>query len=170
MRDIVSTLRAKALHPKIAQEVGEVIDLVEKGFPPSVAVRITQGLRTFEQQDALYAQGRTVKGPKVTNAKGGASYHNYGLAFDFALLHDKDGNGVYEVISWDMNTDWDQDHIKDWAEVANTFIAHGYEWGGNWKSLKDNPHFQKTFGYTWQQLLIKYHNEDFIPHTKYVNL
>jgi hypothetical protein len=45
-----------------------------------------QGVRTFAEQDALYAQGRTRKGLRVTNAKGGQSYHNYGLAADCALL------------------------------------------------------------------------------------
>jgi peptidoglycan L-alanyl-D-glutamate endopeptidase CwlK len=170
MRDIATGIRVKRLHPKIAEEVALVIDIAESRFSPTTAIRVTQGLRTFEEQDALYAQGRTTKGSKVTNAKGGQSFHNYGLAIDFALLHDKDGNGQYETISWDMNTDWDQDHIKDWSEVVNTFLDHGYDWGGSWKTIKDNPHFQKVFGYSWQQLLAKYHNEDFIPHTKYVNI
>ena len=47
-------------------------------------VRVTQGLRTYAEQDALYAQGRTTPGPIVTNARGGQSYHNFGLAIDVA--------------------------------------------------------------------------------------
>jgi peptidoglycan L-alanyl-D-glutamate endopeptidase CwlK len=168
MRDKQSIVRVKNLHPSVSAEVEGIIDAIEAEWPPTIAVRITQGLRTIDEQNALYAKGRTTAGPIVTNAKGGSSYHNYGLAVDFALLHDKDGNGTFEEIDWNMNTDWDGDHIKDWSEVVNAFLAAGWVWGGNWKSLKDNPHFEKTMGNNWRDLLVKYNNEQFIPNTKYV--
>ena len=170
MRDLISIPRVKNLHPAIAPEAEMIINSVETGFPKNIAVRITQGLRTFAEQDALYAQGRTTSGSIVTKAKGGQSYHNYGLAIDFSLLHDKDNNGTYEEISWNMNTDWDGDHIKDWSEVVNYFLAAKWEWGGVWKKMKDNPHFQKRFNLDWRDLLIKYNNEQFIPGTKYIKL
>jgi len=93
MRDTVSINRAYLLHPKIRQEVMDLIDKSEAKMP-GVAVRIVQGLRTIEEQNSLYAQGRTKPGKIVTNAKGGQSYHNYGMAIDFALLYDKDNNGI----------------------------------------------------------------------------
>lgn len=43
-------------------------------------------VRSNEEQDALYAQGRTVPGKIVTNAHAGQSAHNYGLAIDFVPL------------------------------------------------------------------------------------
>jgi len=49
-------------------------------------LKLISGLRTYEEQDALYAQGRTAPGPKVTNAPGGHSNHNFGLAFDMVFL------------------------------------------------------------------------------------
>jgi peptidoglycan L-alanyl-D-glutamate endopeptidase CwlK len=161
MKDAVSIQRVKLLHPLIRDEVADLIDKIEISNP--FVVRVVQGLRTIEEQNALFEQGRTKPGNIVTNARGGSSYHNYGLAIDFALLY----NGK---LSWDLTTDFDHDNIKDWQEVVNVFKASGYEWGGEWKSLKDYPHLQKSFGYKWRQLFDKYNAKDFIPGTQYVNI
>ena len=155
MRDKISEARVALLHPSVRAEVKQLIEQAESGFPPSMAVRIVQGLRTIAEQDALYAQGRTKPGPIVTKAKGGSSYHNYGLAIDFAILTDKDGNGTFEDLSWDIKRDNDKDGVADWLEVVKIFEAAGWTWGGKWATLKDYPHLQKTFGYTWQQLFEK---------------
>lgn len=149
MRDAISIARVAKLHPKIRDEVKALIEQAEAGFPADVKIRIVQGLRTIEEQDALYAQGRTKPGKKVTNAKGGSSFHNYGLAIDFAIIYGTE-------LSWDIMVDKDKDGVKDWQEVVNIFKAAGYEYGGDWKSIKDYPHLQKSFGYTWQQLKAKY--------------
>src|SRR6188768_676027 len=155
MRDKISEGRVALLHPAVRAEVKKLIEQAESGFPPSMAIRIVQGLRTIAEQDALYAQGRTKPGPIVTKAKGGSSYHNYGLAIDFAILTDKDGNGTFEDLSWDIKRDNDKDGVADWLEVVKIFEAAGWTWGGKWASLKDYPHLQKTFGFTWQQLFEK---------------
>jgi peptidoglycan L-alanyl-D-glutamate endopeptidase CwlK len=92
----------------------------------------------------------------VTNARGGQSIHNYGLAFDIVLLYDNDGNGTFEEASWSMIRDFDKDSRADWMEVVNYFKSQGWEWGGDWKRFKDAPHFQlkKSNGtsYKWQEL------------------
>jgi peptidoglycan L-alanyl-D-glutamate endopeptidase CwlK len=93
----------------------------------------------------LFAQGRTKAGAIVTKAKGGQSYHNYGLAIDIVLLVDKDKNGTFETASWDLKTDFDGDGKSDWQEIVAIFKRYGYEWGGDWK-FNDAPHFQKTLG------------------------
>lgn len=162
MRDTISINRVANLHPAIAGEVVALIDKVEQGFPDHVKVRIVQGLRTIEEQNKLYAQGRTAPGHRITNARGGSSYHNYGLAFDFAILYND------TELSWDINYDFDKDGVKDWQEVVQVFKAAGWTWGGNWKTLKDNPHLQKTFKYGWRDLLAKYNAGEFMPGTKYV--
>lgn len=147
------------LHPSIRNEVADTIfNIGQKG----VIIRIPQGFRSFEEQDALYAKGRTLPGPIVTNAKGGQSYHNYGLAIDFCLLH-KDG-----TISWDMKEDMNEDHINDWQEVIDAFGLKGFNSGMYWK-FKDNPHLEKTFGYSFIQLLQKY-NAGKVDEHKYVIL
>lgn len=161
--DNVTQNRIALLHPKLRDEVTNLVNLANANLTKHAEVRIIQGLRTFAEQDALYAKGRTTAGPKVTKAKGGQSYHNYGLAVDFCLLIDD------KEISWDMKKDWDGDKIADWMEVVSVFRKAGWEWGGTWK-FQDNPHFQKVFGYTWQQLLAKHNAKDFIAGTTYVNI
>jgi len=131
-----------SLHPLIREEVRRLVNYVnEKVLTGNVKMLVSQGLRTFEEQDTLYA-----KKPKVTNAKGGQSIHNYGLAFDFCLVNGK-------TAIWDIAKDFDNDKVADWKEVADVFKSAGYTWGGDFRSFKDAPHFEKTFGYTWQQLL-----------------
>ena len=85
MRDTISLERCQKLHPLVSQEAIDCIEAAEATFPGNIKIRVVQGLRTIEEQNALYNQR-----PRVTKAKGGQSYHNYGLAIDFCLLYDKD--------------------------------------------------------------------------------
>ncbi|QQZ62036.1 M15 family metallopeptidase [Paenibacillus sonchi] len=139
-----SASRLIGLHPVVLAAVGA---LIERSYACGVPILITQGLRTAAEQDALYAQGRTKPGAIVTNARGGQSYHNYGLAVDFALLLP---NG--SSVSWDMVRDGDNDQAADWLEVVQQAKRLGFEWGGDWTSLKDYPHFQMSFGLTLSKL------------------
>lgn len=161
MRDKISLDRATLLHPAVRQEVIDCIEKVEAGFPDTIMIRIVQGLRTIEQQDAIYAQGRTTPGEIVTKAKGGHSYHNYGLAIDFALIY----NG--KELSWDTAKDGDKDGVKDWMEVIEVFKNKGWKWGNSWG---DAPHLEKAFGHSIADLLNRYHTGNFIPGTKYVQI
>lgn len=182
MRDQISFQRASQLHPIIRNEVIATITAIETAkFSPYMAIRIVQGLRTFPEQDSLYALGRTVKntdgynaikkpmGNIVTLSKAGQSYHNYGTAFDYSLLYDKDKNGTFESLSWDLAVDFNADHIADWMEVVASFEALQYTWGGHFSKFPDNPHIEKHTLH-WSELLKKYNAGDFIPGTKYVNL
>lgn len=168
MRDTISIQRVAELHPKIAAEVKALIEQAETKIP--AAIRVVQGVRSFEYQDGLYAQGRTKPGQRVTNSKGGQSYHNYGLAFDMALMYDKDGNGTWEALSWDQKTDGDKDSHPDWLEVVEVFEAAGYVWGGRFHSIPDAPHFEKTFGHNWRALLALHNGGKFIPGTHFVSI
>ena len=40
----------------------------------------------------------------------------------------------------------------NWSKIAALGKSIGFEWGGDWKSFKDKPHFQYTFGKTLAQL------------------
>lgn len=99
------------------------------------------GNRSYKQQDALYAKGRTTKGSKVTNAKGGYSNHNFGIALDF---------GVFNSTEYLDATSPKEAH-KVHASVAQVAEEHGIEWGGNWRSFKDTPHYQIKTGLTNKQ-------------------
>ena len=151
------------MHPSVRKEVLEMYTHVNnKLLGKGVRLRFAYTLRTNAEQDELYAQGRTKlfdntgkRLGKVTNAKGGQSIHNYGLALDIVLLLDKNNDGVFESASWDIKADNDKDGIADWKEVTDYFKSKGWFWGGDFKSLVDAPHFEKCLGYTWQSLKAK---------------
>jgi len=145
MKDEKTLERIQLLHPKLRDEALTMYDEIVSSLTGTAACRFAYTLRTFAEQDALFAQGRTKPGAIVTKAKGGQSYHNYGLAIDIVLLVDKDKNGTFETASWDLKTDFDSDGKSDWQEIVAIFKRYGYEWGGDWKFV-DAPHFQKTLG------------------------
>ena len=135
--DNITQKRIDKLHPIIRDEVLTIIHECDKALTGKAKIRITQGLRTFQEQTQLYAIGRTKPDKKVTNAKPGQSIHNYGLAVDICLIIDG------KTASWDTAKDWDNDQIADWYECVKIFAKHGWQWGGNWKTFKDLPHFEK---------------------------
>lgn len=100
--------------------------LVQKSAANGIKIKIISGLRTYEEQDKLYAQGRTAPGNIVTKAKGGYSNHNFGIAFDV---------GVFEGAKYLPES-------PKYKAVGVLGMELGLEWGGNWKTLIDQPHFQ----------------------------
>lgn len=137
------------LHPSVRVEVTNIINEINSSLRGRSQVRITQGLRTFEEQNDLYAIGRTKPGKKVTNAKGGQSVHNYGFAVDIVLIIDG------KTASWDVKKDWDADGVADWDECVRIFAKYGWSWGGNWTTFKDMPHFEKIGFSNWRILTEK---------------
>lgn len=161
--------RIKLLHPKVRDEVNNIYSEICAELKGRALCRFAYTLRTFVEQDALYAQGRTAHGKIVTNARGGQSYHNYGLAVDIVLLVDKDKNGSFESASWETNVDFDGDGKADWMEVVQIFKRHGWAWGGDWK-FTDMPHFEKTFGHSIADLQALHKAGKFIEGTTYIQL
>lgn len=98
-----------------------------------LGVLVTCTYRSDDEQNALYAQGRTKPGPKVTNAKAGQSFHQYRVALDlYPLINGKpDFSGK----------------APEWREIATIFKKHGFEWAYEWKRFKEMPHFQYTGGH-----------------------
>src|SRR5262245_937073 len=118
----------RMLHPK-AQAAARIS--LGKVRATGVDARILSGTRTYAQQNELFRQGRFGnKGPIVTNARGGQSNHNFGIAWDIGVFQ----NGKYIT---------DAPPYKQAATVA---LISGLEWGGNWTSLKDWPHYQLATG------------------------
>lgn len=113
------------IKPILAEKCRRIISLAKaEGF----TLIVTNGYRSNEEQDKLYAIGRRgIPGErKVTNARGGQSNHNTGDAVDFAFI-------VGGEVSWDEKL---YKNIGRWARIA------GLKWGGNWKSFKDFPHIE----------------------------
>jgi peptidoglycan LD-endopeptidase CwlK len=100
--------------------------LVQKAARNGIQIKVISGLRTYAEQNALYAQGRTQPGRKVTNARGGYSNHNFGIAFDV---------GVFEGTRY-------LGESPKYKAVGALGMELGLEWGGSWKSIVDEPHFQ----------------------------
>lgn len=155
--DLISIQRIGESHPKIRKQLLEQYKEANNLLGKGARLRFAYVYRSNALQDRLYNQK-----PKVTNAKRGQSIHNYGLAFDIVLLYDNDGNGTFEEASWSMIRDYDKDSKADWMEIVNYFKSKGWEWGGDWKSFKDAPHFQMDFGNTWQNLLQKINSGEII--------
>lgn len=138
----------KDLHPKVREAAEKLQKAADKRLTGNYKMLITQGFRTMEEQAAIYAQGRTKPGPKVSMAPAGYSPHNYGLAIDFALVT-KDGKKAI----WDANTDFDGDKRADWLEIVDEAKKLGFEWGGDWTGgFVDRPHLQMMFGLTIKDL------------------
>jgi peptidoglycan LD-endopeptidase CwlK len=122
----LSDQRLATLAPALAERGKQ---LIRDCHAEDVVIRIGDGLRSWSRQNALYAKGRTAAGAVVTYARGGESFHNFGLAFDIELL-DSDGRPT-----WDARD-------PGWSAAGRLGVARGLRWGGHWKRSKDLPHFE----------------------------
>lgn len=131
------------LHPLVKERSEQ---LIQQAADKGIVVLITDDFRSIEDQDRLYEQGRTTEGNIVTHAKGGESYHNFGLAIDFALKTPS------EDVIWDMQYDGNGNGKSDWKEVVTIAKELGFKWGGDWAKFKDYPHLEMDFGLSIAEL------------------
>ncbi len=131
--DNITDQRILTLHQNVQGHAIAFINEVEDKL--GIKLRVTDALRTDDEQNSLYAQGRTKPGLIVTGAKAGESYHNYGLAIDVVEITNS-GNVNYST---------------NWSAIEKIGVNNGFSWGGSW--LKpDKPHFQMNFGLSIKQL------------------
>ena len=131
---MINSRKIEDLHPKVADLCNQFIT---KCKDVGIDVLITSTYRDNESQNALYNQGRTTAGNKVTNAKGGQSFHNYKIAFDFCPI-------VNGKAQWNDTTAFNK-----CGEIAESL---GLEWAGRWKTFKELAHCQYTGGLTLKDL------------------
>jgi peptidoglycan L-alanyl-D-glutamate endopeptidase CwlK len=122
------------LHPVVAAKCRLFL---AKCSAAGIDVLVTSTYRDHASQDALYAQGRTAPGKKVTNAKGGESFHNWRVAFDVVPM--RAGKPVWGTKGEDAEL---------WRKIGSIGELVGFEWGGRWTKMLDWPHFQYTGGLT----------------------
>lgn len=133
--DPFTEIRLQQLAPEIRDSARAFINEAESigiflRIPPDGA------FRSFSEQKSIYDKGRTAPGKIVTYAKPGQSYHNYGLALDVVEINN--GSALWENPQW-----W---------KIGALGKKHGFAWGGEW-SNPDYPHFEKSFGYSTNNLL-----------------
>lgn len=116
------------LQPLVERKANELIEIMSK---KGHRIRVVEGHRSYERQNQLYAQGRTTPGVIVTNARGGESMHNFGVAVDFVFR-----DYGYEAPK------------RLWNLLGEEGKKLGFEWGGDWTTFVDKPHFEMTLGYT----------------------
>lgn len=121
--DARSEAAIETLHPRVRPLARA---LVNRALTANIKAVITSGTRTYEEQDALYEQGRSRPGNIVTNARAGRSNHNFGVAFDVTVF-----NGKTPV--------WEG---AEYVRLGSIGKSLGLDWGGDWESIKDEPHFE----------------------------
>lgn len=131
---MINSRKIDDLHPQVQELCRRFMAECKKA---DIDVLITSTYRDHESQNALYAQGRTKPGNKVTNARGGQSWHNWRVAFDVVPM--RHGKPVWGTTG---------DDLRLWQSVGAIGRACGLEWGGDWRRFKDLPHFQFTGGLT----------------------
>jgi peptidoglycan L-alanyl-D-glutamate endopeptidase CwlK len=134
-RDALTINRINLMHPNLRADLLRDYIEINDQLPAGITLRFAQTYRSPAEQHALF-----LKRPKVTNADAYQSNHNYGLAFDIVILK----NGVAK---WRVDANW--------MKVVNFFKSKGWKWGGDWRSFKDYPHLEKTFGNSIRDLRSK---------------
>lgn len=143
----MKTTRTIKLLETLAPAAKDVISkLLDIGYANNLNVQVHSAYRSPAEQDKLFASGRTLPGKIITNARGtpvAQSSHCYRLAVDLHFDMNKDG-----IAEWDMAL-----YQKLWDLAVEAGLdKKGLRWGGNWKSFREGPHFEVTFGKTWQEL------------------
>ena len=143
-RDIA---KLHGVHGSLAARIEQIFDAMRVlGF--EMMVTDTGGVRTTEQQQALYAKGRTAPGPKVTNADGLIKKSNHQPHADGL------GHAVDMTFMDQHGTPLDfADDTPSWDERKFPFLLYGHmakalgaKWGGDWGSLHDLPHVELPDG------------------------
>lgn len=128
---MISSRKLEDLHPTVAALCTQHIATCKLH---NIDLVITSTYRDLDAQNALYNQGRLTPGAIVTNAKAGQSFHNYRVAYDCVPIT----NGK---CNWDAGS-------ADWLLIVRIAKDLQLEWAGDWKTFKEQCHFQYTEGLT----------------------
>jgi peptidoglycan L-alanyl-D-glutamate endopeptidase CwlK len=127
---MVNSRKLEELHPIVRAKAQAFIDACAAA---GIDLLVTSTYRDRESQDALYAQGRTKPGAKVTNARGGYSWHNFRCALDVVPV--RNGKPVWSTAGADGAL---------WHQVGEIGESCGLEWAARWETFPEFAHFQYT--------------------------
>lgn len=140
--DPATTDRLKPIYPDIKRRL--LLVYADMRRITGYSMKVTAGLRTWAEQDRLYAQGRTAPGKIVTNAQGGDSMHNFACAADSAFF------GPDPYLSAHPRGE------QLWNEYGRIAMGYGLKWGGSWTKIMDRPHVQDTYGLSLDEVKAVY--------------
>jgi len=127
----------------------KLLEFQAKAKAQGVDFIVTSVYRSSLEQDNLFLRpfdgidndkdGRVDEADeKITNARGGQSYHNWRCAFDIVPI--VQGKAI-----------WSNQSL--WNKLGAIGQSCGLEWGGSWTGFVDMPHFQYTAGYTFKDFI-----------------
>jgi hypothetical protein len=131
--DAETVKKLKELYPAFANKLIAAWNQMYRDH--GLRARITDSFRSVASQDLLYAIGRSTDGKIVTNTKGGMSLHNYGLACDIAW------RGTDPYLGGNPNG------CALWKAYGEALASVEVVWGGDFKSLVDKPHAERSYGF-----------------------
>jgi peptidoglycan L-alanyl-D-glutamate endopeptidase CwlK len=169
---MVSENRIATAHPSERENMLACYEEMVRETPANVHPYVDQVFITIEESNALYQKGRNAEGlivnpsAVVSNAKGGESWHNYGLAWDLHIIR----NGVSIWFDSTPEGAAKASNDADYASIIKIAEKYGYTWGGNFTvgTFRDVPHFENQRGQTLKQLFADYQAKKFIQGTNYV--
>ena len=128
-----SKTNLKTLHPEVQDRFESfLVEAQALAETKGLEYKVICGTRSWEEQAKIYAQGRTAPGKIVTKAPPGNSMHNFGLAIDCGVFR----GGKYLDES-------DPKTASAMHKAASKLAKeHGIRWGGNFKSIVDEPHYE----------------------------
>lgn len=126
---------------------GVILEALNTAYELGLNMQVHSAYRSPQEQDKIFAQGRTLPGKIVTNARGtpvAQSAHCYKVAVDCHFDNNQDG-----VAEWESSN-----YEKVWAACkAKGLDKKGLWWSGLWQgSLKESAHWEVTFGKNWRDL------------------
>lgn len=141
---IVKDKRALSnLHPTVALMADVFIRNANAKYQGNLQIKVISTLRDWAEQQAIYDQGRTKPGRIVSNARPGDSIHNWGCAIDLGVFK----NGIY------IDNSDPSDAKKVYQDIKDIAKDIGFVWGGDFKTIKDFPHFEYTGKYTSKEFI-----------------
>ena len=127
----ISEKRLMYLHPNLQKFFIKLLKISPYDFS------ISQGVRTAEEQNKLYQQGRTTPGKLVTNCDG------YKIKSNHQIKSDGLGHAGDIAVLINNKITWEEKYYKEVARVGRVLMQkYNIEWGGDWKKFKDLPHFE----------------------------
>lgn len=141
--DSRSERNISTLLPKMQVAARKLMALAKAHFTVG-QVQVLSGTRTYAEQNVLFA-----KRPKVTNARGGQSNHNFGIAIDIGIFV---GGKYYTGETRAQEKTYD--NLAALVKPALGFVSGKerlLDWGGDWKSIIDKPHYELHTGKTVSQ-------------------